>query len=71
MELIYPRQGAKIYVPLEIYGSRGKTVFTATHRKQGSKIFWHLDDEFIGTTINYHQIAISPASRKTFAYYCG
>ena len=64
MELIYPRQDAKIYVPLEIDGSRGKTVFTAAHRRPGSKIFWHLDDEFIGTTINFHQIALSPAPGK-------
>ncbi len=64
MELVYPQQDAKIYVPLEIDGSRGKTVFTATHRKPGSKIFWHLDDEFIGTTINYHQMALSPAPGK-------
>ena len=64
MELIYPLQNAKIYVPLEIDGQRGKTVFTATHRKRGSKIFWHLDDEYIGTTINFHQMAFSPAPGK-------
>ncbi|HEV8084645.1 MAG TPA: penicillin-binding protein 1C [Chitinophagaceae bacterium] len=64
MELIYPLQDAKIYVPLEIDGSRGKTVFTAAHRKRGSKIFWHLDDEFIGTTINFHEMALSPAPGK-------
>ena len=64
MELIYPQQDAKIYVPLEIDGSRGKTIFTATHRKPGGKIFWHLDDEFVGTTINYHQMALSPAPGK-------
>ncbi len=64
MELIYPQQDAKIYVPLEINGSRGKTVFTATHRKPGSKIFWHLDDEFVGTTTNYHQMALSPVPGK-------
>ena len=64
MELIYPQQDAKIYVPLEIDGGRGKTIFTATHRKPGSKIFWHLDDEFVGTTINYHQMALSPSPGK-------
>jgi len=64
MELIYPVQGAKIYVPLEIDGKRGKTIFTAANRRQGSKIFWHLDDEYIGTTINFHQMAVSPSSGK-------
>ena len=32
--------------------------------KPGSKIFWHLDDEYIGTTINFHQMAFSPAPGK-------
>jgi penicillin-binding protein 1C len=62
--IIYPEQNAKIYVPLEIDGQRGKTVFTATHRKPGSKIFWHLDDEYIGTTVNFHQMALSPSPGK-------
>ena len=64
MEIIYPVQDAKIYVPLEIDGKRGKTIFTAANRRPGSKIFWHLDDEYIGTTINFHQMALSPAPGK-------
>ena len=64
MEIIYPQQNAKIYVPLEINGERGKTVFTSTHRKPGSKIFWHLDREYIGETTNYHQVALSPSDGK-------
>lgn len=64
MELIYPLQNAKIYVPLEIDGQRGKTVFRAASRRPGSKIFWHLDDEYIGTTTNFHQLAFSPAPGK-------
>jgi penicillin-binding protein 1C len=64
MEVIYPQQNAKIYVPLEINGERGKTVFTATHRKPGSKIFWHLDKDFIGETTNYHQIGLNPEDGK-------
>ena len=64
MELIYPQPDAKIYVPLEINGQRGKTVFSAAHRKASTKIFWSLDDEYIGTTTNFHQIALSPLPGK-------
>jgi penicillin-binding protein 1C len=64
MDLIYPQQNAKIYVPLEIDGSRGRTVFTAAHRKPGAKIFWHIDDEYIGTTTNFHQMGFSPSPGK-------
>ncbi|MEO8416675.1 MAG: penicillin-binding protein 1C [Ginsengibacter sp.] len=64
IELIYPQQDAKIYVPLEIDGKRGKTIFTAACRKPGGKIFWHLDDEYMGTTVDFHQMAFNPAPGK-------
>ena len=60
MELIYPQPGARIYVPLEITGERGKTIFTATHRNRDAKIFWSLDDQFITTTENIHQVGLNP-----------
>jgi len=61
MEIIYPQPDAKIYVPLEVSGQKGKTIFTAAHRRTGAKIFWSLDDNFIGTTQNFHQIALDPS----------
>jgi penicillin-binding protein 1C len=64
IELIYPQAEARIYVPLEINGGRGKTVFTAAHRRASSKIFWSMDDNFIGTTENFHQISLDPAPGK-------
>jgi penicillin-binding protein 1C len=59
MELIYPQQGIKIFVPKEINGEKGKTVFTATHTNNNAKIFWMIDNEFVSTTTTYHQVAIA------------
>jgi penicillin-binding protein 1C len=64
MEIIYPQADAKIYVPLEVSGEKGKTVFTATHRRSSAKIFWSLDDNFIGTTQNFHQMGLNPSPGK-------
>lgn len=64
IEIIYPQPDAKIYVPLEITGERGKTVFTAAHRRAGAKIFWSLDDEFVATTQNFHQVGLNPSPGK-------
>ncbi|HRO44701.1 penicillin-binding protein 1C [Agriterribacter sp.] len=60
MALIYPEPDAKIYVPREISGQKGRTVFTAAHQKPEAKIFWHLDDTYIGTTVHTHQMALDP-----------
>jgi penicillin-binding protein 1C len=64
MEMIYPRNGATLYIPLEIDGKRGKVVLTATHISSGTKIYWHLDNTFLATTINFHQLEISPLPGK-------
>ncbi|HMI77482.1 MAG TPA: penicillin-binding protein 1C, partial [Ferruginibacter sp.] len=64
IEIIYPQADAKIYVPLEITGEKGRAIFTAAHRRAGAKIFWSLDDEFIGTTENFHQLGLSPLPGK-------
>ena len=64
IELIYPQEGAKIYVPLEINGEKGRVIFTAVHRRPGAKVFWSLDDTFAGTTQNFHQIALNPPVGK-------
>jgi penicillin-binding protein 1C len=64
IELIYPQPDAKIYVPLEVSGQKGNTIFTAAHRRSSAKIFWSLDDNFIGTTQNFHQMALNPAPGK-------
>jgi penicillin-binding protein 1C len=64
IEIVYPLANAKIYVPLEINGERGKTVFTAAHRKASAKIFWSLDGQFVTTTQNFHKIALNPVVGK-------
>lgn len=64
IEIIYPQPDARIYVPVEITGEKGKTVFTAAHRKPGTKIFWSIDDEFIAATQNFHQLAADPSPGK-------
>ena len=61
MELIYPEQNARIYVPKEVTGRKGKTIFTAAHTNPNATLFWHLDDAYIGTTEQFHQMALNPS----------
>ncbi|MEP6513297.1 MAG: penicillin-binding protein 1C, partial [Parafilimonas sp.] len=63
LDIIYPKENAKIYVPLEVSGEKGRTIFTAT-AKNKSNLFWHLDDEYIATTENFHHVAVNPAEGK-------
>ncbi len=64
MEIIYPQPNAQIYVPTELNGEPGSTVFEVAHRKPGTKIFWHIDDKYAGTTKDFHHLALRPSTGK-------
>lgn len=56
MQFIYPNESSKIKIPKEINGSIGRCVFEIAHRSPSTKIYWHLDDVFLGTSVNTHTI---------------
>lgn len=60
MEIIYPKQFSKIYVPVELDGTLGNTVFKVAHRSATSTVYWHLDNEYIGSTQGNHQLGLRP-----------
>ncbi|MCC7246070.1 MAG: penicillin-binding protein 1C [Saprospiraceae bacterium] len=62
MQLIYPKQAAKIYVPVDLNGQLSSTIFRVAHRKPDIEIHWHLDGKFIGTTRTFHQMSLQPAA---------
>jgi penicillin-binding protein 1C len=64
MELIYPKPQSKIYVPVELDGKLGRVVFEAAHRKPAAIIYWHLDEEYVGSTTGIHQMALAPNEGK-------
>jgi penicillin-binding protein 1C len=53
-----PDHGSIIYIPKELDGSRGKVVFEAAHRNPEKTIYWHIDDEFIAATNQFHEISV-------------
>lgn len=61
MELIYPKPGTVIYIPMELDGTRGKVLLQATHRSASTIVYWHLDGEFIESTKSKHSITLSPS----------
>ncbi len=64
MQLIYPKNKAKIYIPKDLDGSKSETVFKVAHRKKEEAIYWHVDNTFIGSTVNFHEMALQPSVGK-------
>jgi len=64
MDIIYPKVNSKIYLPVQLNGKTGNTVFEVTHRNSSAVIYWHLDGDFIGSTKKSHQFSIAPKEGK-------
>jgi penicillin-binding protein 1C len=61
MQFIYPRNHAKVFIPIELDGEKGNVVFELAHRKKEVKVYWHLDNQYIGYTVQLHQLALAPS----------
>jgi penicillin-binding protein 1C len=61
MQLLYPKNFTRIYVPVDLDGKLGSTIFQAAHRDAGMEVFWHLDGVYLGSTKVFHQISLQPA----------
>jgi len=60
IQIIYPEEGASIFLPRGFDGKRQGIVIEASTRNQGDKLFWHLDQDFVTATENIHRISVMP-----------
>ena len=58
LALLYPDVNARVLIPRELDGARGRTVFEAVHRRREARIYWHLDGRYLGETHTFHQPAL-------------
>jgi penicillin-binding protein 1C len=58
IEFIYPSPGIKIFIPRDQTGLQTRVIPEVVHRNSSKKIFWHLDEKFVGITSFVHQIEI-------------
>lgn len=58
MEFIYPTPGIKIFIPRDNTGELTKVITEVAHRNPSKKLFWHLDQKYIGTTHFIHQLEL-------------
>lgn len=64
MDLIYPKSNTRIFIPRNLDGTPGSSVFELAHRNSDIKVYWHLDGQFIGQTQKTHQMALNPINGK-------
>ena len=62
MDIVYPKPNSKIYLPRNLDGTLGNTIFEAAHRSATAIVYWHLDGIFVTTTKKYHRLPLTPTS---------
>jgi penicillin-binding protein 1C len=60
MQMIYPVYGVSVTPTKQLSGEKGKIVLQAAHNRSESTIYWHIDDQYIGSTHENHQLACLP-----------
>jgi len=66
MDFLYPEAGGRVYIPVELGGKKGRVVFAVAHRRTDARLYWHLDDRFLGSTETFHEQALDiEAGRHT------
>jgi penicillin-binding protein 1C len=61
MDFIYPPPNTSIFIPRDFTGKKSAVVFRLSHSTKNAVVFWHLDNEYIGSTRNIHEISITPS----------
>jgi penicillin-binding protein 1C len=61
IDLLYPTENTRLYVPVDLDGKPSRVIFEAVHRDGDALLFWHLDDEYLGATRTFHQQALLPS----------
>ncbi|MGB9005110.1 MAG: penicillin-binding protein 1C [Candidatus Aminicenantales bacterium] len=60
MSLVYPEPETAVFIPIDLDGRQGQVVFEAVHRDSEAVIYWHLDENYLGSTRHFHQVALRP-----------
>jgi penicillin-binding protein 1C len=59
LEIVYPTEGAHLYLPRELTGELQKIPVRAAHREPGRKVYWYLNSEYLGFTKEDHTMPLT------------
>lgn len=67
-DIVYPEAGTDVYIPEDFGRSRGQVVFEAVHRDSAATLHWHVDEHYLASTRQFHQLTLDlPPGEHTLA----
>lgn len=64
LSIIYPLNGALLFLPKDLDGQENSLIFNATHKNPNMAIHWFLDETYIKSTKEIHEIELKPTAGK-------
>lgn len=68
IDIVYPQPKSSFVIPKNLKEQKEHIVCEVAHQFPNSKIYWHVDDEYIGMTEEFHKIPIDPGIGKHTLY---
>ncbi len=59
MKFIYPTEKTTVYLPKNFDGTKNELILKVAHANKNAKLFWYVNNQFIATTKENHNLAIS------------
>jgi len=60
MEMIYPTEDSRIKIPKNLDESLSKLILQLSHLNNSTRVYWHLDEKYLGSTLGEHTFEILP-----------
>ncbi|PNQ74887.1 penicillin-binding protein 1C [Hanstruepera neustonica] len=64
MAFIYPKENNSIFLPKDFDGTTNDLVLQIAHSKPETTVFWYINDNYLGSTKDIHELAIIPKKGK-------
>lgn len=59
MKMIFPQNKSTLLIPWDKDGKPGEIIFKLAHRNPESRVYWHLDADFLGSTLQFHEYSLN------------
>ncbi|MBO6607679.1 penicillin-binding protein 1C [Psychroserpens sp.] len=64
MDFIYPKEENSIFLPKDFDGDKNSLILKVAHSRMNTKIYWYINDKYLGLTKDIHEFEILPGEGK-------
>ncbi|WP_241448745.1 penicillin-binding protein 1C [Aquimarina pacifica] len=64
MDFIFPKANSSVYLPTGFDGKVNEVILKIAHIHPDTKVFWYVDDVYVGMTKQFHEMPVLPEPGK-------